>query len=136
MAQLHLHADAAELALSIGLDLPVYLGRHEHRVGIQRAHHALQGAVDQLGVVHGLDIVILHLGQHLGEDIQLAVGRVTFGPGAGRLQQHKRGQGSREASGEQGERTWLEHKDDLLLKPNTKRPRQLAFSPRQLAISH
>ena len=82
-------ADAAELALGFNLQFFEFLGSHEGGMGVQGAHRALQGAINQVLGGLGLRIMLLDEGQGLGEDFELGVAdgrkrQTRFGAGSGR----------------------------------------------------
>ena len=72
-------ADAAELALGGDLHVVIGLGVHVAGMRIEIGHHALDGGVDQLAVLHRAHIVGAHAFEGVGEQIELAVGaRVSW----------------------------------------------------------
>ena len=96
-----LDAQPAELARGVDLHLLEHLGRHEDGVRIQRLQHALDGAVHELLLVHRLHVVVLHVGEHAREQLQLAVGRlVTLARGRVVTVRASDGGGEQQARGE------------------------------------
>ena len=73
-ARRELQSHAPVLAVCLLLERGVRLGFHEGGVRIEGTHHAVDGPVQQLGLVHLLDEVVLDQAQHVAEDVQLAVG--------------------------------------------------------------
>src|SRR5207244_9566931 len=92
-----LEPDAAVLALRLLLERRVRARVHERRVRIERVHHAVDGAVQQAGLVDLLDVVILDQRQNVAEDVELLVraGRIARGLGdADREKAAQRGAGA------------------------------------------
>ncbi|EAU68236.1 hypothetical protein STIAU_7773 [Stigmatella aurantiaca DW4/3-1] len=69
-------AQPPELPRGVDLHLLEDLGRHIEGVGVQRLEHALDGALHEPGVVHRLHVVVLHVGEHPREHLQVLVGVV------------------------------------------------------------
>ena len=69
-----LDAQAAEAAARVDLQLLVQIRRQIGAVRIERVEHAGDGAVDQLLRGDVVDVVLLHQGQHVGEDLDVVVG--------------------------------------------------------------
>ncbi len=67
VAVLDLDSDAAELALGVTLEALELLGGHVARVGVELAHHALDGAVHELRPVDRVDVLVLDLHEHASE---------------------------------------------------------------------
>ena len=75
----HLDAEAAELAAGLHLHVAERLGVHVVAVRVEAGEHAVDGVLDQVAVVHRLDIVGAHPLEHVAEQGQQPVG---LGPSA------------------------------------------------------
>ena len=75
----HVQPQPAELAGGVDLHLLEDLGRHEDGVRVEGVQHSLDRPVDELPLVHPLHVVVLHVGEHPGEELQLLVGGVLGG---------------------------------------------------------
>ena len=69
----HLDAHAAEAAMGQSLEVLVGVAVEELRVGIQVAHHAVEGAVDELLRLDRIHVVLLDLVQDLDEQIEVLI---------------------------------------------------------------
>ena len=74
-ALLHRDLDAkpAELAVGFGLHLLELIRAHIGRMWVERGEHAIDGALDQFGLVWALDIFRAHLLKYVTEEAQLPV---------------------------------------------------------------
>ena len=69
-----LDSKSAEFALRLNLHVLERLGVHVARMGVERREHAVDGGLDQLGLVGLFDVVAADLVEHVAEEIELAIG--------------------------------------------------------------
>ena len=102
LALFQVDADAGDFRVAFGflLQAVVFLGIHEARVGIQGFGQAARGSVHQLGLGDVLDVVVLDVGEHLGEDAQLVI-RVEPPRASGSTGHHAAGKGTQPGQGEE-----------------------------------
>ena len=70
----HLNPQAAKLAPGLDLHVLEALGVEIARMGIERAKHAVDRGLDQIGVGDILDILRSHALEHVAEQIELLIG--------------------------------------------------------------
>src|SRR5262249_44259138 len=70
-------SDSTKLPRSVDLHLAERFRWHEDGVGIQGVQHSLDGAVDQLAILDRLNVVVLNVRKHAGEQLELAVSLVA-----------------------------------------------------------
>ena len=71
----HFEAEAAEFAAGLHLHVGEFLGVHVARVRVERADHAVDGRIDQFGVIDFAHIIGTHAFKGVTKEIEFAIGR-------------------------------------------------------------